>query len=36
MEADERNGMDIPFITLPPEKRNKGEGVTANAQMQRF
>jgi hypothetical protein len=36
MEANERNGMDLPFIALPPEKRNKGEGVIANAHMQRY
>jgi hypothetical protein len=36
MEANERNGMDLPFIVLPPEKRNKGEGVIAGAQMQRY
>jgi hypothetical protein len=36
MEANERNDMDLPFIALPPEKRNKGEGVIADAQMQRF
>jgi len=31
MEANERNGMDLLFIALPPEKRNKGEGVIADA-----
>jgi hypothetical protein len=36
MEANERNGMDLPFIALPPEKRNQGEGVIADAPMQRY
>jgi hypothetical protein len=36
MEANERNGMDSPFTALCPEKRKKGEGVIADAQMQRF